>query len=524
MSKTLHKAARGLAALGRGEDKMLVHMTPREVEGLQALAVSSGGSLTVNPKTGLLEAGWLSTLLPMVAGAAATYFSGGTLAPLVAGALGGGVGAKIEGEDPMMGAVGGAFGGAFGGGLTSGLIGRGASALGQQAGAQVASQAATDAALQSGMQSLGQGAMANSAAALTPGSSMNALQGAAQAALPSAQTLSGVTPSMNAAQIAGQKAAEQAAVEATKQQALKAGIGSLGEKGAATSLWDGLSNSAKLGAATTAMGAANAASTSSGGGGKKKKNPYYYMTSAEIDPNGYVSFGPGMWSKNYNYETLGTYNPNGGNKYAIKNAEGGAVEAPPKFTMPAPPVAENPNPNQQYMANLQQLIRQPPPMPSQPYQQELPTSTTQPNVANPAVASQFGNILRATMLTGKKKKKNSTPQPVKYDYDINTGTFTKLAGGGGISELPEANSVPTAGRFIKGPGDGVSDSIPAMINGQQPAALSNNEFVVDAMTMAKLGNGSPEAGAQRMYQWQQRVHSLPTAPGKDLKADKYLPV
>jgi len=64
----MRKTAAGLAALGRGEDKMLVHMTPREVGGLQALAMAHGGSLTINPKTGLPEAGFLKDILPMVAG------------------------------------------------------------------------------------------------------------------------------------------------------------------------------------------------------------------------------------------------------------------------------------------------------------------------------------------------------------------------------------------------------------------------------------------------------------------------
>lgn len=71
MSTHLKNTARGLASLGRGPDTMLVHMAPDEVEGLQKLALASGGSLTINPHTGLPEAGWLSTLLPVIAGGAA---------------------------------------------------------------------------------------------------------------------------------------------------------------------------------------------------------------------------------------------------------------------------------------------------------------------------------------------------------------------------------------------------------------------------------------------------------------------
>ena len=64
----MQQMAQGLASLGRGQDSMLVHMTPGEVHGLQSLAMAHGGSLTINPKTGLPEAGFLSSILPMAAG------------------------------------------------------------------------------------------------------------------------------------------------------------------------------------------------------------------------------------------------------------------------------------------------------------------------------------------------------------------------------------------------------------------------------------------------------------------------
>ena len=57
-----------MAAQGRNNDSMLVHMTPREVNGLHALAVANGGSLTINPETGLPEAGFLEDLLPAIIG------------------------------------------------------------------------------------------------------------------------------------------------------------------------------------------------------------------------------------------------------------------------------------------------------------------------------------------------------------------------------------------------------------------------------------------------------------------------
>ena len=105
--------AQNLAARGRGEDKMLVHMTPSEVQGLQALAMAKGGSLTINPETGLPEAGFLSdtfkAFLPTIAGVALSPIMG----PVAAGLLVGGVQAartKDLGQGIMAGL--GAYGGA----------------------------------------------------------------------------------------------------------------------------------------------------------------------------------------------------------------------------------------------------------------------------------------------------------------------------------------------------------------------------------------------------------------------------
>ena len=84
------QTAQGLASLGRGPDSMLVHMAPSEVAGLQALALKNGGSLTINPETGLPEAGFLSKILPMVLGAGAMMIPG--LQGLGAGWIGAGIG------------------------------------------------------------------------------------------------------------------------------------------------------------------------------------------------------------------------------------------------------------------------------------------------------------------------------------------------------------------------------------------------------------------------------------------------
>jgi hypothetical protein len=74
---SLQNLASQMQTTGRGGDTMLVHMNPKEVAGLQQLAMAHGGSLTTNPETGLPEAGFLSSLLPTVIGMALAPATGG---------------------------------------------------------------------------------------------------------------------------------------------------------------------------------------------------------------------------------------------------------------------------------------------------------------------------------------------------------------------------------------------------------------------------------------------------------------
>lgn len=78
----------------------------------------------------------------------------------------------------------------------------------------------------------------------------------------------------------------------------------------------------------------------------------------------------------------------------------------------------------------------------------------------------------------------------------------RFATGGGISDL---GGYSDGGRLLKGPGDGVSDSIPAVIGKRQPARLANNEFVIPARIVSEIGNGSTDAGAKKLYKMMERV-------------------
>jgi hypothetical protein len=82
------------------------------------------------------------------------------------------------------------------------------------------------------------------------------------------------------------------------------------------------------------------------------------------------------------------------------------------------------------------------------------------------------------------------------------------------------------GGYLDGQGDGMSDSIPATIEGKQPARLADGEFVVPADVVSHLGNGSSKAGSKRLYAMLDKVRHARTGnkkQGKQIKADKYLP-
>jgi len=127
--------------------------------------------------------------------------------------------------------------------------------------------------------------------------------------------------------------------------------------------------------------------------------------------------------------------------------------------------------------------------------------------------------------------KYSTP-PLSYDparYDAEAGTKMVARpgmAGGGLSDLGGYADYARGGRMLKGPGDGMSDSIPATIAGKQPARLANDEFVVSADVVSGLGNGSSDAGAKQLYKMMDRVRAARTgkkAQAKQINPTKYMP-
>jgi hypothetical protein len=94
---------------------------------------------------------------------------------------------------------------------------------------------------------------------------------------------------------------------------------------------------------------------------------------------------------------------------------------------------------------------------------------------------------------------------------------------GGIASLPE---YAAGGKFLRGPGDGMSDNIRANINGEQEARLADGEFVVPADVVSHIGNGSSEAGSRKLYEMMDKIRVARTgrkAQGKQINPDKFLP-
>jgi hypothetical protein len=121
------------------------------------------------------------------------------------------------------------------------------------------------------------------------------------------------------------------------------------------------------------------------------------------------------------------------------------------------------------------------------------------------------------------KSKFNKPRP------MGTLNFKPVAAAhGGIMGASNLGGYAAGGnpRLLRGPGDGMSDNIPATINNRQPARLADGEFVVPADVVSHLGNGSTEAGAKRLHEMMTEIRKARTGnpkQGKQINPRKYIP-
>lgn len=134
-----------------------------------------------------------------------------------------------------------------------------------------------------------------------------------------------------------------------------------------------------------------------------------------------------------------------------------------------------------------------------------------------ALMGQRGNVPGQAPYTGPLSRFRYNPDT--YQPSRIPSRFT----GGGIASL---GSYSDGGRLLKGPGDGMSDNIPATISNKRPARLADGEFVVPADVVSHLGNGSTDAGAKQLYAMMDKVRKARTgrkAQGKQIRAAKFMP-
>lgn len=487
----LPELARTIAAQGRGNDRMLVHMEPQELQGLQALAQKHGGSLTINPKTGLPEAGFLSSFLPMAIGAGLDVASGGAATPLTMGLIAGGTGLA---DYAMTGSLGkglaaglGAYGGA---GLADGLMAAGAGAgagigsiptdqlaggAGMSGTAQIPSSAMNDLA-SSG--ALGSTTAGTDAASLGGTSNMaGAGSGAAgTSGYPGSQSGITVAPGTTPSTIGGANAIANATTQsgAANLDQLKSGFSNV--TNSPSSMWDFTKGNWKYGLAAAAPAIQDLQQANQMPGIPQNGTIRPYSFTQTRNPN-FGQPGEAYFNQAYTagtpYNYTGALTGPGSFKGNVGYAAGGDVQQIDPQTQEMMNAAINSNMIQQQNAY---------------------------NAANAPHGYAHGGLGSINPL-----------QTLRRDM------------------IPTMGHYADGGRLLSGPGDGVSDGIHALINGKQPARLASGEFVIPARIVSELGNGSTESGASRLYAMMDRVQNArKKSIGKDkfaedTKADKHLP-
>jgi hypothetical protein len=469
LNNRMNPMAQELQDQGRGEDTMLVHMTPDEVNSLQGLAMAHGGSLTINPETGLPEAGFLKKLLPTLLGAALT--ATGIGAPLAAGLVAAGSVAKT---------------GSLKKGLMAGLQAYGGAGMAGAAGlgGKISSNAFGALSSKPGIF----GANMGLGAAAAPGM--------ASGVTGTAPTLGTVAPS--AATTGGVQTVTGAVVDPTLS------INALGpiNPGAATALQGG---GAQF---TGGLGSRFAQATRAGLPGGT--------------PGIISKAAPRLAAMGLAQGVSGALTPSGGGTVSPDGRVDNSFQGP------------------YYAQDRQRILDPEGPLSSKQrrhFAVDMPEIyNTMGQVVQPGSHTARGTqIMQPVLNPSAKKSKNDKGKPM-YSFmpvtymggvdpeeeegmGYSKGGELQIADGGFIVD---ARSVAEGGRGytkagfdefkklggipIEGPGNGVSDSIPARIGGTQPARVAAGEVYMPPEAVRRIGKGNPKHGADRLYAMMNEAH------------------
>lgn len=517
---SLKDLARLTQAQGRGNDSMLVHMTPREVGALQTMAQNHGGTLTQNPVTGLPEAGFLEDILPAVAGAGLSLIPG--VGPMAAAAITGGATALLSGSLERGLAAGlGAFGGA---GLGSGLA---------NAGAQSASAA----------QLAGAGANAAAAGTATSvpqlaGVSAPGIDLATQPALQGA--IANPTMTAPVPQVADTMAGLN-----TPMSSVNASFPlperSLGQK-VMGNLQDAGRGLQQLftspGETLEAMGGIGNVGLNAMMALAPSMYQEYEEEEEELDPNrGYIrpyTFnrerveGGGMGQRYFD-QSFTEHDPVRPEDFR-GFAEGGLAQIMRGGQSLPFALLASAAPKPEQIMEFTRTAVDPDDTSGRRWNQTF-------KLRNMTQADRDAGLVSFKYRSGeddKKKKINPLLQLMMGRGHDGAGYANPGAMGFLMASHPQGRVVfaPQYGGFqgyaqggqprvVDGPGDGMSDDVPAVVDGVQPAALSVDEFVVPADVVSQLGNGSSRAGAKELHAMMDRIRKK--AHGKSKQQRKVNP-
>jgi hypothetical protein len=494
------QTAQQLASKGRYGDTMLMHVSPKEVAGLQYLGGKYGTKLTINPSTGLPEAFNFSRFLPMIAGAALAPYTGGASAALIVGGVETArTGNIMKGLQAGLGAYGGAN-------IASGLGTMGAEqgvANATAANLNAANPAAAIGSEGASMSSLPYSPNAVPVVPEVTGSQILAAQQPGQLESFISQQAGGAAPGTEAYRLAGENYATAASEAASQAPAnlgtpdfrptytdIGKGVQRLGTAEGISSL----GSSAMANPMTTAKiaGSALLAAQEEEEPYKKPKLDYSKYPKAEAykrdfreNPNPYADREFAYYEPNALYVKDG-----GQTKYNVGGLSGGYTD---------------------YMRQLQQMINM-------------------KGGADPAMPVQSGNPLQMMASMAKsgemgKMKSYKTGGLEDGGFVLRASTVNGVGNGSseaGLKYLQEKlGAVP-----IKGKGDGMSDSIPTSIEGRRKALVSNEEAYVPRNIVARLGDGDINKGANKLDKFMKRVDKAKTGkpkPPKQINPDNYLP-
>jgi hypothetical protein len=520
-------------------------MTPSEVKGLQAIALRHGGSLTINPDTGLPEAGFLEQILPIVAAAGLTYLTAGAAAPTLTAALGG---------SAMAGgiAAGALSGAAISGGMAAiqGKDAGQAALMGGLGGGIAGGMGAYDAANVFNAPNLLADASQQIATA-TPDIAVTALQeGAKVAPTAVAPDVSNVYSGLAGTPTVPPGTMPPVIPPNPGFTPIRPGISGIGPdltSGTAASAAPSVSPSS----AANALRTINAPDTIYSGLGSYGKAGVQALPALGLLQDEQQQVGPQdnyqsplrRLSPDFQAYVPPQPNPYYRAQYPRYAAEGGIMQSyqagGPVERMSQMNTAINPQGGlyPQGMIDKTQYA-----LPTQrPTSMEVIDAGAQRTFAeggatrlpkgdpglyrdaDPTTRGQDAFTAALTRLNSMQKKANIKGLPALKAVAQPLSNIQEAAKGGVMSSL---GGYSDGGRMLKGPGDGMSDSIPASIANKQPARLADGEFVVPADVVSHLGNGSTDAGARKLYSMMDKIRKARTGKKRQapaVKADRYMP-